>query len=428
MTLRYLSHPLRSAQVGILLIAALTALPTLAQPQSKGQQACLKGLASAANRVAKTQTKENSSCLRLVAKGTDGAELPGGSASACIDADPKGKVGKAQAKTLAVEAKSCTPAPDFGYQPAADINDAARAASTSLFGDLFGPDYGTAAATCETDKAACGCQAGVLKATSASFAAKLKLYLACAKSELGDEAAAIDALDRCLNDGATPASVAADLKGKLAKQDAKLEATVVNACLEPSLNTDTLFPGQCVGRTGESDFADCIDDRIECRLCELLERSQGLGVDCDFFDDAVANASCVDFPGSAFFSVAAGNYVGAASDTLALLANEQYPTAALDYFELTTSMGEIVLRNTGNGKYVRIDAGDSVAYADADEAAATPWVVFVSDQDLIIMRNGPVGPTVDALRYDSGSGNLKLINAPIVDVLGDPACSFRLED
>jgi len=432
MTLRDLFDPRRWAPEGILLLVAMTALPAFAQPQSKGQQACLNGLGSAASRVAKAQAKENSSCLGRVAKGTDASDLPGGNASACIDADPKGKVAKVQAKTLAVETSSCTPVPDFGYQSAADIHEAARAASKSLFDDLLGSNYGSAAVTCASDRAGCRCQASVLKATNASFTAKLKLYLACAKSELAAEAASVAALDRCLNDGVTPASVVADTKGKLAKQDAKLEAAVVSACLEPSLDTGTLFPSECVGRTGHPDFADCIDDRIECRLCEMLERSQGLGIDCDVFDDGVANASCVNFPGYAFFSVAAGYYVGATSDTGVLLVNQQYPAAALDYFELVHSPSVTLLRNTGNGRYLRIDAGDSFAYADADEAAATQWVVFASAEDgggfgVFILRDGPPGPTVDALRYDSDTGRLKLDQVPVLDMFNDPAYAFRFE-
>ncbi len=429
MTLRDLFTTPRWPRESILLLVALTALPAFAQSQSKGQQACINGLGSAASRVAKAQAKENSSCQGLVAKGTDVAELPGGSAFACIATDPKGKVAKVETKTLAVESSSCTPAPDFGYKPAADINEAARAASRALFDDLFGSEYATAAVTCESNRAACRCQASILKATNSSFVAKLKLYLACAKSELADGATSVADLDRCLDDGGTPGSVVADTKGKLAKQDAKLEATAVSACIEPSLDTGTLFPGECAGSTGDPDFADCIDDRVECRLCEMLERNQALGVDCDLFDDGAANASCVDFPGFAIRVIAPGYYVGATSDTGLLLVNQPYPTAALDYFELVHLPSTTLLRNSGNGQYVRIDDGDSFAYADADEAAATSWAIFIDDEDddVVILRDGPVSASVDALRYDSDTGRLKLVNTPVIDVFNDPAFAFRFE-
>jgi hypothetical protein len=422
-------RPLRSLFAVVCLMAAATALPAFAQEQDKAQQACLNGLGKNAAGVAKAQGKEAASCLGLAAKGAD---LPGGSLVACLDADPKDKVAKAEAKTVQTDTSLCLSLPDFGYQPAATVNDAARAGSTSLLGDWLGGDMGTAVVTCETDRAACGCQAAVLKAATSSFSAKLKTYLACKKKMLSGGAASVGALADCVDDGATSDSIAADTKGKLAKKDAGLEDTIVSACLDASLVTDTLFPGECVGHNGDPGFADCIDDRIECRVCEMLNRGEALGVDCDLFDDGAANASCVDFAGDALFSVGAGQYVGADPDSLALFANEQYPAKALDYFELVDVMGEILIRNTGNGKYLRVEAMDSVVYADAEEAAATRWVIFTLEGGpptaLLFFRDGPPGLNVDALKFDGGTGKLTLVNASVLDVLSDPAYHYYLDN
>ena len=420
-------RPMRSFFVGVCLMAAATALPAFAQEQDKAQQACLNGLGKNAAGVAKAQGREAASCLGLAARGAD---LPGGGLGACLDADPKERVAKAEGKTLQTDTSLCVSPPHFGYQPVATVNDAARAGSTSLLGDFLGGEMGTAVVTCESNRAACGCQSAVLKAATSSFSAKLKTYLACKKKALSGGATSVGALADCVDDVAASDSIAADTRGKLAKKDADLEDTVVSACLDASLVTDTLFPGECVGHSGDPGFADCIDERIECRVCEMLNRGEGLGVDCDLFDDGAPNASCVGFPGDALFSVGAGQYVGADSDSLALFANEEYPSSALDYFELVDVMGASLIRNTGNGKYLRVEAMDSVVYADAEEAAATHWVVFASDAGppttLVFLRDGPPGVTVDALKYDSGTGKLTLVNAPVIDVVSDPAFFYHL--
>ena len=49
------------------------------------------------------------------------------------------------------------------------------------------------------------------------------------------------------------------------------------------------FPGSC---EGESEFAQCVDTLVECRVCLMLNAMDNLTENCDAFDDGVLNASC----------------------------------------------------------------------------------------------------------------------------------------
>ena len=58
-----------------------------------------------------------------------------------------------------------------------------------------------------------------------------------------------------------------------------------------------LFRGKCMPTAGTSveDLADCTVSSTRCHFCRALRGSTGLDFDCDAFDDATANDSCVGF-------------------------------------------------------------------------------------------------------------------------------------
>jgi len=72
----------------------------------------------------------------------------------------------------------------------------------------------------------------------------------------------------------------------------KLADTVARHC--PAVNTNTVFPGACVGAP---DFVACVDEQVECRVCQILNQNDGLSIDCDTFDDGQSNGSCPNAPG-----------------------------------------------------------------------------------------------------------------------------------
>ena len=82
------------------------------------------------------QLRENESCLRDHQKGKLSSSV-----EACTTADRKGKVAKAEDKTVTDEQKLCAPLnplPPFAYTDAPTVNDAAVAGPIDLIHAIFG--------------------------------------------------------------------------------------------------------------------------------------------------------------------------------------------------------------------------------------------------------------------------------------------------
>lgn len=259
-----------------------------AQAPTKEQQKCLATLGKGTLKVSKTQTGENKSCFKGLAKG----KLIG-TADACIEADVRGKMAKTQAKNLSAETSSCAnaAAPSFGSGGAAAANAGAQLAGLDLAHDLFGDPVDSGLASCDPDKTTCACQAKVMKGVDKQFATLAKTHAACKKKRFKLGAIASDSdLEDCLEETLEPLSVAADTKGKLAKGRAKLESLVVKSCDGPGVST-TAFPGDCSGLAGAA-LADCLSEVTQCRFCQMTNAAEATFADCDVFDDTLANGSC----------------------------------------------------------------------------------------------------------------------------------------
>ncbi|MFP6608704.1 MAG: hypothetical protein VCB80_00780, partial [Deltaproteobacteria bacterium] len=76
---------------------------------------------------------------------------------------------------------------------------------------------------------------------------------------------------------------------KVAKKETKLGADVFKKCLAVGASIDTTFPGDC---SDAVDFDQCVIDRVDCRVCLMLQAVDRLSQDCDDFDDDTANDSC----------------------------------------------------------------------------------------------------------------------------------------
>ena len=162
----------------VLGIAAILSPPlAMAQVQDSAQQKCINALNKSGVKVALTQAKEGSRCLGAAAKGLEA------DAQACLTADAKGKVGKAEAGTVSADGK-CTTAPSFGKTTATAVNTAAVNEQASLVADLFGASLTTAVLPSASNQAGAKCQAAVLKGTGKLTATLLKSFLACKKNGL----------------------------------------------------------------------------------------------------------------------------------------------------------------------------------------------------------------------------------------------------
>jgi hypothetical protein len=80
-----------------------------------------------------------------------------------------------------------------------------------------------------------------------------------------------------------------DMNGKIAKAcDTKLAEKIDRRCT--GVDTAAAFPGCNTSDSGE--LGVCLDGLVKCRVCLALNAADGLGKDCDLFDDTLDNDSC----------------------------------------------------------------------------------------------------------------------------------------
>jgi hypothetical protein len=273
---------LRATTALALLLATAATAPA---QQSKDQQKCLNTVNKDGSLVAKAQGKANVGCVKDAGSG----KLVG-TAEACLTADAKGKLQKAKDKTVADAAKSCGVAPTFGYPGAAATNAGAEQAELDLIEDVFGEPLDAAITSCTANKAGCGCQAKVIDDVSKLADTKLGEFVKCKKTILKNGANGSALLQGCVDDALTVGSIKADSKGKIAKALVKLGSDITKKCDAPGVTT-TSFPGSCTGMSGAA-LAQCLDRLVECRVCQAINDMDALFVNCDVFDDGVANGTC----------------------------------------------------------------------------------------------------------------------------------------
>jgi pimeloyl-ACP methyl ester carboxylesterase len=264
---------LRTAALAIILVAARNAD---AQIQSEAQQACINGLNKAGAKVAQTQGKENTSCVKNAGKGTEP------DATACFTADVKEKVAKSQAKVTSTFDKSCTELPDFGPISATTVADAGKDGALNLGLEVFSTDVTGAIVPATMDEQAAKCQASLISNVHKLANQIIKDFNACKKGGI------IGAIDSEADLADCFTTVDADLKGKIGKGSLKIADTINETC--DGLNLDALFPGYC---QGFAPIESCIVERARCNACSVLAVSDGLEAVCDTFDDEFdSNSSC----------------------------------------------------------------------------------------------------------------------------------------
>ena len=277
--------------LGAAVLLLVSGLGAYAQLQSGGQQACLNAVNKNGAAVFKTQGKEHLGCLKGAGKGA-----LTGTAQACLTADTGGKVAKAKTKTTAAATKSCGTAPNFGFTGATTVNASAQQADVDLVADIYGANLDAAVINCSASKAGCTCQQKVSKDLEGLAAAKLATFVACKKAVLKAGATSSSALADCVNNGAMTGSITNDSKGKISKVFGKLIDDIIKACDTPNV-TAGAFPGNCNGVGIGGALALCLDRQVECRVCQAINEIDGLFVNCDLFDNGVADATCLSGTG-----------------------------------------------------------------------------------------------------------------------------------
>jgi hypothetical protein len=252
---------------GVLLLVASAARADL--PLNDDEVKCVNALNKRGSKVGKAQNKQNRACVKDAGKG----KIP--ASDACLESDPKGKVGKARQKTTDDFAKKCGDVPDVGPNDANAVNDAFEDQARELARDVFG-DLGTSVIDCDADKNGCKCQDAVVKNAGKIFDTKAKEFVKCKKDAGKAGIAAAADIANCV----TPGGIAADAKGKIAKKVGKLGDDIAKKCSTvPATNA---FPAQCAGLGGNA-LRDCIDALIECRVCLAINAADNLSVNCGTF-------------------------------------------------------------------------------------------------------------------------------------------------
>jgi cysteine-rich repeat protein len=248
-----------------------------AQSQTKDQQGCINQMNKSGQKVLATQGKENSSCVKNA-----GNNKLTGTAQDCLTADPKGKLAKAEQKTVDGEAKKCTVAPDFAKTDSATVNAAAADGEVALVEEVFANPLDSVIIDASVDKTGAGCQAAVVKGYEKLTATYAKTFNGCKKDALKAGVTTEAGITACLG---------ADPKGKIGKTETKLADTPAKKC--SGVDPTTTFPGAC---SSAVVFADCTDSIIaaaRCATCESISVQDGLTApDCDDDDDGVLNGSC----------------------------------------------------------------------------------------------------------------------------------------
>ncbi len=273
-------------RISIALLAATTlVLGGVAQAEDIK---CITTLNKDARNVSKVQNQEIRKCIKAADK--DGLLT----AQACSTADAKGKVAKAEQKTVdedvgGAKDKCAGSAPTFLYTGAANTNTDAKGGVLRLAHDLFGATLDTSVVI-DGDKAKMKCRDGLYGQAIKLFDKNVQAFLACKKGQLETGATSNAEIEAACYVAGGPGLQDSDLKLQAAQQ--KLTDTAKKKCIDTTQNTDALFPGDCVGQTGDPAFGACVADLVECRVCGMLNDVDGLQVDCELFDDGLANASC----------------------------------------------------------------------------------------------------------------------------------------
>ena len=112
--------------------------------------------------------------------------------------------------------------------------------------------------------------------------AQLGEFRTCKKSGLGD-----GTIDDAASLAACLAAIDTDQHGKVGAALGRLAADDAQYC--GTFDRAQLFPGYCAFG---NDFLACVDVRARCRVCEALNQMDALAMDCEQFDDGLANGSC----------------------------------------------------------------------------------------------------------------------------------------
>jgi hypothetical protein len=264
--------------------------------QSDAQRKCIKAMNSEAVKVGDAQAKESVKCQKFAARGlTDKLGNPPQTqtAQACLTNDVKGKVQKKVSKLADRDESKCLAEPqqlpDFGYAGTLGAGSAVLSESLGLTADLFGSDLDAALVLKDQDKVGAKCQEAVHSQAHKVFKTVTKEVAKSADNSVRG-GTLLQAYSALTLSSTVRNAIEADPRSTIAKVESKLTDKVGKTCQG---GLTSLFPGMCLGRAGTaSNLAECVNEAARCRSCKAAEGFGALTLDCDGFDNGLADSSC----------------------------------------------------------------------------------------------------------------------------------------
>ena len=251
-----------------------------------GERNCVVKRHEKAARLAHTFLKNAQFCLKSAS--LDRISEPG----TCLESDPRGKLTRATESLVAVDAKHCKEAPPFGYVDSALTQSAAHSVGEDLVSSLFGTqDLGQVILSRREDRQASRCQQDVLSGVAKLFGAQMKAYSTCLRTGLANRTSPISSaagMTTCLEEVGGHRVV----QRAVAALRKKIEKTCLPVIDDESWQWQELLPGLAVSPSEQTDLTSFLTNPSRCLMCELSNALGNLSVDCDLFDDGIANLSC----------------------------------------------------------------------------------------------------------------------------------------
>lgn len=254
------------------------------------EQKCIDEYNNRVRLVGQQAGKDYGKCIRNAGKGS---ELD---PDHCVNDDIPGKIAGKTAKLVALYADGKCTGLEPIQQGATVGSDAAIDATHKLVRDLFGNPIG---GVVNPGKDEAKCQGKAHQRAQQLFTENLKEFRKCKQDgmEVGVVLNSVNLESACM----TPAIP--DLSGKIVKKAGKLTGDVTSVCAGLSVGQtfpgllQTPHPGICalaVSNDSATALGECIEERVNCRVCDALNEADGTDVDCDLFDNGVIEGSCSD--------------------------------------------------------------------------------------------------------------------------------------
>jgi hypothetical protein len=244
-------------------------------------------------KVNKAQLKENERCLRAYQAGN----LNQPTYEACINADEKGRVQRAEKRTMDREVRKCDSLdepPPFAYTNWETVNPAAVAGARELVYWIFGgpPVSDDDLVTRAENKQLARCQLEMLKRGDRLENIVLKEVNKAKKQAIKDASVTSDA------------ALEAELENvfilnkRITGAQDRLVRHVDRKCSVLQTPPSTVFPGECGDVDTNSGLSHlrqvevCVIGAARCEACLKINAFDGLDMDCEIADDGVDNGSC----------------------------------------------------------------------------------------------------------------------------------------